>query len=170
MEYRMGLECREDGDDRYISGLALPWDEEIRNSIQHESWAPGSARVELPLPLRYGHLGDPTAVPVPIGTIVEARDTDAGLWIEARLMPTDVSAQAWHAVRDGLVRGMSVEFLRSETQPPKPMGRSLWRIESSSIKGVALTENPAYKGTNVLARARRPRLEELGAWLAQRGR
>ena len=152
------LHCRAADDGRYIEGIAVPWDQEIRYRGHPESFAPGSVQVGERVPLRYGH----GAEPIPIGVVERAVDTDKGLWVSVRMLDGPIASQAWAAADAGLVRGFSIEF-QGGHRPGMPVGQG--RIKQGRMIGLALTENPAYKGALVTnARARTPRLDQWYRW------
>lgn len=147
-----------------VEGIAVPWDTPVELGGRHEEFAPGSLRGGVGRAVRFGHVGDPDALAVPIGRISRVRDTDVGLWLRGELFDAPLSQQAWHTVRSGVVTGASVEF-RAEG----PAGRrtGLGRIEDAELVGVVLTERPVYDAarlTAVRARPRRPRFDAWTRW------
>lgn len=161
------VQCRSDDDGaRFIAGLIVPWDVEIVHGGAAESFAPGSLRVPGPVPLRYGHVGQPGSAPVPIGRLVDHVDTDAGMWAEFRLLATATAQEAWAVADDGLVTGFSIEF-RPEQRSGRQRGQG--RVTRSDLVGTALVERPAYRAAHVAeVRALTPRLDDLAAWRQQR--
>lgn len=76
---------------------------------------PGGAKFSLPIPLLWQHRHDE-----PIGTVTAARVTSEGIEIDAELvqptddMPSQMKSrldEAWHSIKTGLVRGLSIGFL-----------------------------------------------------------
>lgn len=95
---------------RTITGIASTPTSDRYNDIME----PKGAVFNLPLPLLWQH--DPMS---PIGTISKARVTDDGMEITAQLvkpdatMPSQMVArleEAWHSIKNGLVRGLSIGF------------------------------------------------------------
>ena len=78
---------------------------------------PKGAQFQLPLPLLWQH--DARS---PIGHVLEAKVTDAGIYVKAQIMRNVLPEieRAWALIKSGLVRGLSIGF--------KP-------IESADIKG-----------------------------------
>ena len=168
------IECRSDADGgRFISGIAVPWNVEIAIRGRKESFAPGGLRIrgDDVVPLRYGHQSQDESFPMPVGRIVEAVDTDVGLWVEARMLEKPgggliPAAEHAYALADqGIVRGMSVEFGRSSGMSG---GGAQGRVGDGIMRGVVLTERPIYKSAGVTAvRARTPRLDSWIEWRRQ---
>ena len=166
------LICRSAADGRYIAGLAVPWDTEITHRGQRESFAPGSLRADSGVVLmRYGHLGTPSAMPVPIGEVVDTADTGDGLWAEARIADGPLSDQAYAAAAAGLVRGLSVEFrTRAHGRARDGRDRGQGRITDAVMVGLVLTEQPAYAAARVTqVRAATPRLDAWRGWYRRCG-
>lgn len=97
-------------DSRTITGIASTPTSDRYNDVME----PKGAVFNLPLPLLWQH--DPMS---PIGTISKARITDDGMEITAQLvkpdgtMPNQMAArldEAWHSIKNGLVRGLSIGF------------------------------------------------------------
>ena len=161
------LTYRAEGNKRFISGIAVPWDEPIRVMGQHESFTPGSVTIADNAPLRYGHQATTEGFPIPIGRITRSRDTPEGLWIEAELLPVATAEHAYQAVAAGIVRGFSMEFTSTTGRGQSGHGR----VVNATCHGLALTEEPAYKDAKVLShRTRRPVLEKWQRELARRSR
>src|SRR5690625_1394315 len=75
---------------------------------------PAGAEFKLPIPLLWQHRHNE-----PIGSVTSARVTDKGIEIRAQLvgptegMPSQLAArleEAWHSIKSGLVRGLSIGF------------------------------------------------------------
>ena len=163
-EYTLALVCRSDDDGgRWLSGIAVPWDKEISLRGRKESFAPGGMRAsDSVIPLRYGHQSHPEGYPMPIGQVVETVDTEAGLWMEARMVDSQAADHAYELAAEGIVRGLSVEFDRSGgLRGSGAQGR----VTDGRLTGVVLTERPLYASAGVTAvRARTARLDEWLAW------
>ena len=155
------LHCRAEGRRRIIEGIAVPWDQTINVRGRSESFAPGSVRVEGSVPLRFGHQGSTEAFPMPIGSVTRAVDSADGLWIETTLVPGEIADHAWEVARAEIVQGFSIEFTNADARGPGAQGR----VTDARLRGVALTERPAYPGATVMnVRARTPELER---WLEE---
>ena len=160
------LNCRTEADDKFISGIAVPWNEEITYRGEPESFSPGglAPASNKKMPLRYGHRDQVIgAHPIPIGEIVHTVDTAEGLWVECRMMDTSTAAEAWLAAQAGLVTGFSVEFHVPGQRIGPAQGRG---IKAGILDAVALTERPAYRSAAVAnVRERTPRLDDHLEWL-----
>lgn len=99
-----------DDDKREITGIAsTPGTDRMDDIVE-----PSGAEFNLPIPLLWQHRhGEP------IGQVVRAKVTEKGIEIVARLvapttdMPAQLSArlqEAWHSIKTGLVRGLSIGF------------------------------------------------------------
>lgn len=103
-----------DDDLREIRGIAsTPSTDRMGDVV-----TPSGAKFDLPIPLLWQHWHDS-----PIGNVVKATVTDAGIEIVARLvkpiagMPTQLVArleEAWASIKTGLVRGLSIGFSSNE--------------------------------------------------------
>ena len=156
---------------RYIEGIAVPWDREIRISGRTESFAPGSLVLsDDPVPLRYGHQRDlEEGSPIPIGRIVAATDTADGLWVRAELFDSSTAQDALAAVQGGVVRGFSAEFVTrvasNKSRGPGAQGR----VAEAELVGLVLTEKPAYPSAEVMnVRARTPVRDRWELWRSER--
>lgn len=99
-----------DEDAREIRGIAsTPGTDRMDDVVE-----PSGAEFSLPIPLLWQHRHDS-----PIGQVVKASVTDKGIEVVARLvapttdMPAQMSArlqEAWHSIKTGLVRGLSIGF------------------------------------------------------------
>lgn len=103
-----------DEDAREITGIAsTPGTDRMDDIVE-----PSGAEFSLPIPLLWQHRHAE-----PIGQVVKAKVTEKGIEVVARLVaPTaDMPAQmvarlqeAWHSIKTGLVRGLSVGFSPKE--------------------------------------------------------
>lgn len=93
-----------DAEQRVIEGLASTPTTDRDGDVLD----PAGAQFALPMPLLWQHKHDQ-----PIGEVISARVTDAGIWIKARIAK-DVLPEierAWALIKSGLVRGFSVGFM-----------------------------------------------------------
>jgi len=166
-EINIEFVCRAEGDTRYISGIAMPWNEEIIYRGQRESFAPGGLVPRSgKVPLRYGHQKDPEGFPIPVGVLTRSVDTEHGLWIEARMLNTSSASDAWEAASEGLVGGFSVEFSRSSGIRGN-VGQG--RVTDGVMNGVVLTERPAYKSATISSvRSKSSTYNEWDRWYKNR--
>src|SRR5690606_14207173 len=97
-----------DEDRREITGIAsTPGTDRMGDIV-----VPAGAKFNLPVPLLWQHTPDQ-----PIGQVVSAKVTDAGIEIVAKLAKLDAPSQlaarleeAWQSIKSGLVRGLSIGF------------------------------------------------------------
>lgn len=99
---------------------------------------PNGAKWTLPVPLLWQH--DKNA---PVGHVIEANATPSGIRVKARLTKFDEPGrlrdrldEAWHSVKSGLVRGLSIGFIPLESEPLHSGGRRYksWRwLELSAV-------------------------------------
>jgi HK97 family phage major capsid protein/HK97 family phage prohead protease len=106
-----------DDDQRTIEGIATTPTPDRAGDILE----PAGARFALPMPLLWQH--DQTQ---PIGEVLDARVTAAGIVIKARLAKIDDAGrlkdrvdEAWQSIKAGLVRGLSVGWNPIEVLPIK---------------------------------------------------
>ena len=118
------LRAQTDDDQRTVTGLAVPYDDEIElYEGMFESVAPGAFRAPDPsataMKLLWRH-------DEPIGLITEAEDTDDGLTITARISRTTRGDEAYALLRDGVIDRFSIGFVslaRRGRQLPHPSHR-----------------------------------------------
>lgn len=97
-----------DEEKREITGIAsTPGTDRMGDIV-----VPAGAKFNLPVPLLWQHEHDQ-----PIGQVIAAKVTDAGIEIVARLAKIDAPSQlaarleeAWQSIKHGLVRGLSIGF------------------------------------------------------------
>lgn len=99
-----------DEDAREITGIAsTPGTDRMDDVVE-----PAGAEFSLPIPLLWQHRHDS-----PIGEVISAAVTEKGIEVVARLvaptadMPAQLAArlqEAWHSIKTGLVRGLSIGF------------------------------------------------------------
>jgi len=97
-----------DEEKREITGVAsTPGTDRMGDVV-----VPSGAKFKLPIPLLWQHNHD-----MPIGEVVSAKITEAGIEIVARLAKIDAPSQlaarleeAWQSIKSGLVRGLSIGF------------------------------------------------------------
>jgi HK97 family phage major capsid protein/HK97 family phage prohead protease len=101
-----------DDDARVLEGIAsTPEPDRVGDILE-----PKGAQFRLPLPLLWQHRHDQ-----PIGQVLSAQVTDAGIRIKAQIAKDVLPRidEAWALIRSGLVRGLSVGFRAVE--PPEPI-------------------------------------------------
>lgn len=104
-----------DADSRHIRGLATTPSTDRQGDVV----LPEGAVFQLPIPLLWQH--DHAQ---PIGHVISASVTTAGIEIVAKISTiTDVGRlkdrvdEAWHAIKNGLVKGLSIGFRALERRP-----------------------------------------------------
>src|SRR5690349_15592266 len=97
-----------DDEQRVIIGVATTPSPDRMDDIVE----PGGAKFKLPLPLLWQHNSSQ-----PIGRVTRAKVTDAGIEIVAEFVKLAADApaamkaridEAWHSIKSGLVRGLSI--------------------------------------------------------------
>jgi HK97 family phage major capsid protein/HK97 family phage prohead protease len=104
-------------DERVITGIATtPTPDRLGDVVE-----PKGALFELPLPLLFQH--DKAQ---PIGHVIAAKVTDAGIEITARIAKVlepgrlkERLDEVWQTIKAGLVGGLSIGFLEREAEPVK---------------------------------------------------
>jgi HK97 family phage major capsid protein/HK97 family phage prohead protease len=106
-----------DEDARTITGIATTPETDRMGDIVE----PKGAQFKLPIPLLWQHRADQ-----PIGHVIRARVTDAGIEITAKLARIDEPGtlkdrldEAWHSIKSGLVGGLSIGFSAIDAEPIK---------------------------------------------------
>lgn len=152
----------QDGDERVIEGIAsTPSPDRMGDVVE-----PMGAKFALPLPLLWQHNHDE-----PVGTVEFAEPNAKGIPFRARLAKVDDDGdlkklvdKAWHAVKAGLVRGVSIGFSAKEYDRLKSGGLKFTAWEwlelslvtvpanaeatISAIKSIAQSEIAASGGTD----------------------
>jgi HK97 family phage prohead protease len=98
-----------DDEKRIIEGIATtPSTDRYGDIVQ-----PKGAKFTLPFPFLWQHDSHQ-----PIGHVVDAKVTDAGIWIQVQLANVlepgklkDRLDEAWQSIKSGLVRGLSIGFM-----------------------------------------------------------
>lgn len=126
-----------------VSGIAVPYGDQISIGGVRESFAPGSIDpatvVGMPLCWRHGD---------PIGVIREAHNTDAGLVIDrAEIANTALGRDAATLLRSGAVRGMSVGV--TPIQDSWNRARDAVTRVRAGLFELSLTHLPAYANAGV---------------------
>ncbi|MDH5244821.1 MAG: phage major capsid protein [Betaproteobacteria bacterium] len=121
---------------RIIEGLASTPETDRMGDIVE----PAGAAFKLPIPLLWQHRADQ-----PIGHVIAATVTKAGIEIRAQIAPAGVLAridEAWTLIRAGLVRGLSIGFRAVETaQIDGTFGQRFLRWEWLELSAVTIPAN-----------------------------
>lgn len=131
-----------DTDKREITGIAIPYSEEITYWGYRESFAPGSIDAAGAI-LRYGHQE-------PIGKIIATRDLDEGFEITARISHTERGDEIWTLIKDGVLTSMSIGFEGKrweESEDDDGNARIKWL--EVNVREVSVVEFPAYSQAKI---------------------
>lgn len=133
-------------DDRTVSGIAVPYGDEIEYTRGYfETVAPGAFDPETngPVKLFWSHRDV-------IGTVTEARNTPEGLEITARISETSLGNDAYALARDGAIDRFSIGFvpLASDTTHDED-GNTHVVHTSIAVREVSLVPFPAYNNAVV---------------------
>jgi len=137
--FEVRLDNAEDGT---ITGLAVPYGETADIGSYKERFQPGAIDSVEGVKLFYGHQHDD----VPIGKIVEGRETDAGFEITAKLTRGIQRAEeVYLALKDGVLNRFSVGFMPVESRRE---GDTIIR-ELVDLKEVSVVPWPAFAGAAI---------------------
>lgn len=128
-----------DDDKRVIRGLAsTPTADKVGDVME-----PMGAEYTLPIPLLWQH-----DMRQPIGHVTAARATPKGIEVEARILRIDEPGklrdrldEAWHSVKHGLVRGLSIGFRGKEATPIRGGGMHFLKWVWHELSTVTLPMN-----------------------------
>jgi HK97 family phage prohead protease len=128
-----------DTDQRTITGLAVPYGQEIAIANNtYERFAPGAIQTIDDVKLFWNH-------DEPIGKVVEGRETDAGFEITAYISETPRGEEVLTLLRDGVLNKFSVGFIPVENErDDNVVVRTL-----VDLKEVSVVPFPAYSGANI---------------------
>lgn len=152
-ELRCALELRDaEGSPGLLSGVLLTYGEV--SPSHRELFEPGA----LSWPADGIVLNRSHNATVPIMRVMPRVQGDE-VRIDALLPDTAAGRDAAQEVRDGLFRGLSVEFKATRAF----YHGGLRRIQAAQLRGAGLVSDPSYTGSTVSVRARRR--DSLLAWL-----
>ena len=137
------IEMRLDDEDGTIRGIAVPYGQPASiGGAYEEQFAPGAIRSVEGVKIFYGHQHDD----LPIGKVLEGRDTEEGFEIVAKLTKGVQRADETLALmRDGVLNRFSVGFLPVEqTRDGNLVTRTL-----VDLKEVSVVSFPAYSGAEI---------------------
>lgn len=133
-------------DDRTVSGIAVPYGDEIEYTRGYfETVAPGAFDPETngPVKLFWSHRDV-------IGTVTEARNTPAGLEITARISETSLGNDAYALARDGAIDRFSIGFVPLASDTTRDEDGNTHVIHTSiAVREVSLVPFPAYNNAVV---------------------
>lgn len=128
-----------DTDQRTITGLAVPYGQEIAIANNtFERFAPGAIQSVDDVKLFWNH-------DEPIGKVVEGRETEDGFEITAYISETPRGEEILTLLRDGVLNKFSVGFIPVENErDANVVVRTL-----VDLKEVSVVPFPAYSGANI---------------------
>ena len=128
-----------DTDERTITGIAVPYDQEIAISNNtYERFAPGAIQSIDDVKLFWNH-------DEPIGKVIQGRETAAGFEITAYISETPRGEEVLTLLRDGVLNKFSVGFIPVENERnDNVVVRTL-----VDLKEVSVVPFPAYSGANI---------------------
>lgn len=134
-----------DADSREVTGIAVPWDQEIVIGSYRESIAPGACEpIENPKLFSLHRSA--------IGRLTAWSDTSEGWEITARISETPLGDEMYTLLRDGVIDRMSIGFEPVEhTETRGEDGSVTIRHTKVRIYEVSLVPFPAYDGAKVSA-------------------
>ena len=137
------IEMRLDDAEGTIRGIAVPYGQAANiGGAYEERFAPGAIRSVEDVKIYYGHQHDD----LPIGRVIEGRDTEEGFEIVAKLTKGVQRADETLALmRDGVLNRFSVGFVPVEqTRDGNVVTRTL-----VDLKEVSVVSFPAYSGAEI---------------------
>lgn len=129
-----------DEEQRIIEGVATsPTPDSYGDIVE-----PKGVEFKLPIPLLYQHRHGQ-----PIGEVIEARVSDEGIWVKAKLAKTQEKGvlknrldEAWQSVKLGLVKGLSIGFRPLEYSPLDSGGIRFTKWSWHELSAVTIPANP----------------------------
>lgn len=138
-----------EGNERAVSGIAVPWDDQIEFWGLREEFAPGSVTTEddNPPQLFWRHREV-------IGGLTSWEDGEDGWQIEAAISDTTLGRDAHTLAKDGHVRKFSIGFVPVEWEERHEQdedGREVVILRYTKVvaREVSLVPHPAYSNTAV---------------------
>jgi len=117
---------------------------------QGDIMEPAGAQFRTPLPLLWQHNARE-----PIGEVISARVTDAGIYVKAKVLRItdpgklkDRLDEAWQSIRYGLVKGLSIGFTILESEPIR--GSRGKHIKAWSWRELSAVTMPANVEASIL--------------------
>lgn len=141
-----------DEDTREITGIASTIEADRAGDVV----LPRGAKFTLPIPLLFQHNHNE-----PIGSVTEAKVTDKGIEIKARVTNMDGNTplasrlkDAWHSIKSGLVKGLSIGFRPLEYEPIKTgLKFTSWELYELSVVTVPCNSSAMITSIKSLAEA-----------------
>lgn len=127
-------------EERTLSGVAVPFDQEIEVGGIKERFERGAIKSVDNVKLFYGHK-------MPIGKVTRGEDTDDGFVVEAKISETPNGDEVLTLMRDGVLNKMSVGF--APIKDRKEEGVVV--REEVDLKEISIVAFPAYSNADVLS-------------------
>ena len=132
------VKAAESNGERWIEGWATKPEVDRAGDVV----VPEGAVFELPIPLLFAHKHD-----VPIGTVVQAWVTSAGIRIRARLSAgVQAAEEVWQLIKDGALSACSIGFKALKSTPLRNGGL---RFDSWEWHELSIVSVPALPGAKV---------------------
>jgi HK97 family phage prohead protease len=130
----LAIKAVEIGDGRYIEGWATtPHEDRVGDVVD-----PEGATYKLPLPLLFAHKHEE-----PIGSVVQASVTKAGIRIRAKLTAgVTRSDEVWRLLQDGALHAVSIGFQVLKYSPLPQGGQRFEKWEWHELSVVSVPANP----------------------------
>ena len=131
--------------DRLITGIAIPYDDEIEympgwfETVARDAFNP---ETNGPIKLFWQHSDV-------IGTVTEARNTEAGLEITARISETSLGNDVYALAKDGAIDRFSIGFIPIDAKTRDEHGSTHITHTAINIREVSLVPFPAYENAKV---------------------
>lgn len=145
LEYRAAVELRANAEKGTVSGLAVPYDTPTDLGYGVTETIQRGAVEEGPISFFWQHQEV-------IGKVVSRKDTDDGLWIEAKISDTTQGRDALTLLRDGAVTGLSIGFEAIEQQYHYDDAADTVDVVRTKIRvrEVSAVDFPAYSEAQVM--------------------
>lgn len=148
-----------DTDERTISGLALPYLEDLNrpdyaHGTSKQRFAPGSAVLRDNTTIYYGH--DHLTDGLPIGRVTAHKHPKEGLRITATLSATPKGEEVYTLIKDGVIGGFSIGY-RPVKAHLEDNDQTLVHTEVDVFE-VSVTPDPAYRSTEIDALSEHQRI------------
>lgn len=133
-----------DSDKRTVTGVGVPYGEELVTPWFRERFEPGACDDDAEA-LAYWRHSDP------IGVLASARDTDAGREVTLRLSQTATADEALTLARDGVIRSLSIGFEPIEWREEHDEDEDVPLIVHTKVRvrEYSLVPFPAYETASI---------------------
>ena len=132
-----------DTEKREITGVLVPYNETIDVAGYRERFEKGAFGSDVDGPLFYGH--DHRNGGLPIGKVIEGRDTDEGFEITAKISDTPKGNEVYALLRDGVIKTFSAGFNPVESR----MDEDVLVRTAAQFLEASVTPFAAYKTAKI---------------------